>query len=43
MVRVINQFMTDESGLSAIEYAEIAALISAVIIGCDMIVSRLIL
>lgn len=33
MLRLINRFITDESGATAIEYGLIAALISVVIIG----------
>lgn len=33
MLRLVNRFITDESGATAIEYGLIAALISVVIIG----------
>lgn len=38
MLRLINRFITDESGATAIEYGLIAALISVVIIGAATLV-----
>ncbi len=38
MLRLINRFITDESGATAIEYGLIAALISVVIIGAVTLV-----
>lgn len=38
MLRLVNRFITDESGATAIEYGLIAALISVVIIGAVTLV-----
>ena len=40
MIRMINQFATDESGATAIEYAMIAALVSAGLVGASQVLGQ---